>query len=98
MRYVAHSVNKEIQTYNRRRSGVCIVNILSSLPPTVIFGDHKAVDSAQEPWLERVMGWRGGGPCGVQPSPDSWLRQTGCPVAPSVKTGTMEGVRLQKEG
>ena len=52
MRYVAHSVNKEIQTYNRRRSGVCIVNILSSLPPTVIFGDHKAVDSAQEPWLE----------------------------------------------
>lgn len=52
-------------------------------------------ESSQEPWLELVMGWRGGGPRGVQPSPDSWLRQTGCLVAPSVKTGTMEGVRLQ---
>lgn len=31
-------------------------------------------ESSQEPWLELVMGWRGGGPCGVQPSPDSWLR------------------------
>ena len=52
-------LTKKFRHIIEQESGVCIANSLFSLPPTVIF-DHKAVDSAQEPWLETCPSCRSG--------------------------------------